>query len=599
MAESEKNDKIVVFCFTMGSQKGINSYMPLCPQCSTRFHTGARDQCPSCGYSLLKAEQSFGDGYMELTRVIDSAGQLTFKDRENLVSFLESVERRISPVALSIYFTDFGQSQQLSQHAHWLLNHSRINHAAFGKRDLQKAREESILHARKRQAESTDNVQPVDTDEGGEGFLNKFMRSVVNAATRTGQWLRDAIYPCPPPVRREWLLILVVDVQSEIAFFTWGYMLDNYIDPAVLDACIKETRLSFREREMRTSIKTLIKKAVRRIASRAIAVNSHMKWQQRQVLKLAKKEARKTTPPTSPTPPTSASNLLLFSFLLGGMLGLSPLSAQQPTAPNPAPVQWSEDLLKAYLSTDKQHYLRDPQLLLTTMERELLGGRLQQFNESRRYRVYINIYDSTQADIPEQLAHERVFSIVCSPRDYAILIQYHIGQQPAMQLGYQHIALSDEEKAQLLSQLRESAMPYADDLSALREVLRLLGQRLDPLAAQWDFSEQAQLTQLPKADIQLPEVAKSTKPRQSQLEKVESMLEEVRITPMIWLAISFASCILLYIVGRWLRRQRVTLRDTKPDYRLSSPYGAAVSQQIYYMQGKEAQMESYNALKHL
>ncbi len=280
------------------------------------------------------------------------------------------------------------------------------------------------------------------------------------------------------------------------------------------------------------------------------------------------------------------------------MLGLSPLSAQQPVSLSAVPEVKGEEMLHAYRSGDKQQYLRDPQLLLTTMERELLEARLQQFNELRHYRVYVNVFAPMQAQEAEQLPHDRLFSTLCSPGEYAILIQYHVGQQPAMQLDFQHIALSPEERAQLLSQLREAALPYAHDLNALREVLLLLGQRLDPLSDQWESGEQAQLTQLAEADIKLPEVAKPAV-RQSQLEKVESIMAEVRITPMVWLAISFVSCILLYLVGRWLRRLRVTLKDTKPDYRLSSPYGAAVSQQIYYMQGKEAQRESYNALKHL
>ena len=136
--------------------------MPICPKCSATIHAGAEDQCPACGYDISQADEIFGYGQVEFTRVVDAAGSLTHQERIELMRTLERLERRIRPVALCIYITDVGQVQELRTHAHWILNHARIHHPSFGKRELHKAIEDAELRERRpgerRQQEEHDVV---------------------------------------------------------------------------------------------------------------------------------------------------------------------------------------------------------------------------------------------------------------------------------------------------------------------------------------------------------------------------------------------------------------------------------------------------------
>ena len=76
--------------------------MPVCPQCSANIHTGALHRCPVCGYSIQRAEKVFGTGRVEFTRVVDAAGALKNNDRQDLMRYLENLERNLPPVALCV-----------------------------------------------------------------------------------------------------------------------------------------------------------------------------------------------------------------------------------------------------------------------------------------------------------------------------------------------------------------------------------------------------------------------------------------------------------------------------------------------------------------
>lgn len=163
--------------------------MPICPSCSATIHTGAEDRCPACGYNLARANEIFQEGEVEFTRVLDGAGALTHRERIELLHALEDMERNIPPVALGIYITDHGKVQHLRTHAHWILNHARIHHPSFGKREQRKAIEDAELLERKpgEQRHYAD-VSP--------GLLERLWTSVKT-------YVRDAMHPLPPPVRQE------------------------------------------------------------------------------------------------------------------------------------------------------------------------------------------------------------------------------------------------------------------------------------------------------------------------------------------------------------------------------------------------------------
>lgn len=237
--------------------------MPICPSCSATIHPGAEDRCPVCGYNLARANKLFKDGEVEFTRVLDGAGALTHQERIELLRTLEDLERNISPVALCIYLTDDGRAQNFRTHAHWILNHARIHHPSFGKREQRKAIEDAEL----RLATPGEKRHYADVSPG---LLERLWTSIKT-------YVRDAWHPMPPPVRQEWMLILVVDVQLEMACFSWGYKLDPYVNPDSINSCIVGAKLQFRERAMVNGLKKVMKAATTRIALDARKVNRNLR----------------------------------------------------------------------------------------------------------------------------------------------------------------------------------------------------------------------------------------------------------------------------------------------------------------------------------
>lgn len=280
------------------TEKGYKRGVPICPRCNATIHTGAEEQCPACGYSIRRANEVFGDNQVEFTRVVDAAGVLRHQERLELLHMLENLERKISPVALCIYITDDGQAQEFRTHAHWILNHARIHHPSFGKRQKKHTIEETELT---------------------ENFGDKRRRAEENAPAgplaRAWQWLcsivQDRFRPLPPPVRQEWMLILVLDVQLETACFSWGYMLDPYINPDAINSSIIKAKLHFRERAMVTALKRVMREAVCTIVSSTRKVN---KERRRKALQ------------------GGSASMLLTAMALAG-LGASHLAAQEAPAP--------------------------------------------------------------------------------------------------------------------------------------------------------------------------------------------------------------------------------------------------------------------------
>lgn len=240
--------------------------MPICPKCNATIHAGAEGQCPACGYSLKRADAVFGASRVEFTRVLDAAGSLTHRDRMELMHALEELERKLPPIALCIFITDHGDARQFRPHAHWILNHAHIHHPSFGKREKSRAIEDAELTERR----PGETRPAADDDEKSPWRLVQWGQNVRS-------YIRNAFYPLPPPVRQEWMLMLSLDVQLEIACFSWGYMLDPYINPDKITGCIISARLQFRERAMVAALKRVMTHAVRQIAASSRRVNKNMR----------------------------------------------------------------------------------------------------------------------------------------------------------------------------------------------------------------------------------------------------------------------------------------------------------------------------------
>lgn len=294
--------------------------MPICPKCNTTIHTGAEDQCPACGYSLRRANAVFGANQVEFTRVVDAAGVLTHRDRMELLHVLEDLERNIPPVALCIYLTDHGNMQEFRTHAHWILNHAHIHHPSFGKREQARAIEDAELTERR-----PGEPRPQE-EEKQPGWL-------VQAFQRLRRYVRNAMHPLPPPARQEWMLMLVLDVQLELACFSWGYMLDPYINPDKITSCIISARLQFRERAMVTALKRVMVAAVRQIAVASHRVNKNMQ--------------------RSKVPSRSAMTPLVALFLGAGLLAATPASLAAPAKASKRPAAATASTHKKNAASDR------------------------------------------------------------------------------------------------------------------------------------------------------------------------------------------------------------------------------------------------------
>lgn len=606
--------------------------MPICPRCSTTIHAGAEDQCPACGYNIYQADETFGDGQVEFTRVVDAAGALTHQERIELMHTLEQLERRIRPVALCIYITDVGQAHELRTHAHWILNHARIHHPSFGKRELHKAIEDAELLERR----------------PGEQRPQEIHQSWL---ATTWQTIRDhvieALHPLPPPVKHEWMLILVMDVQLEMACFSWGYKLDPYIDPDRINTCIKSAKLQFRERAMVTGLKKVMRAAAQRISSTARRVNRKLRKAQKALTLAAalglwlggSTLAQDPTPPpaaaaageaAAPATPEEDEDMpfwrsddyrhLMAGELLTGYTSLFPakptpeeikaeearkkelrrqqreqrrLQARQqiPATRPPEKPEESDTLVLGrycdmYTKPADGCLLNDPQGLLTTVEREDTEHVLRTLNANAKFRIYATVFKGSQ-QIPGELAVNILVMATAQPCEYAVLVRYPMGNPAAIELGYQQISPGDDQHHEWLRKVRASAADGSAE--GLMDALRCISGLITPMAGQFKPVTTTADGKLPLIPIELKPVEK--KKKLSIQEKIQNLIEDpVVVNSVLYPLVSVLVLAGLWCFINWLRNSS-KLVDTEADIRLSSPYGAGVSRYVRYLEGTEASKE--------
>lgn len=264
-----------------------------------------------CGYSLLDA-----DGYVravyskkkdvQFLRVLDLAGALTHDERSDLTKALLHMERSLPPIVLGICITNYNQASSFRPFSHWILN-----------RVLD---EEQVPPAAK-PAPAGKKVPPApELSPGSPGS------AAPSWWQRLCDGLRDVAQPYQPrPVEQKWMLMLVLNVELEMACFSWGYMLDPYINPDRINSCILRARLQFRERAMAMALKKVMRAAVRQIAAQSHRVNRQLKI-------AAQLEKSRASQPPRPFP--RAPLPLLF---LGSALCLAPSALEGKTTPAPAP----------------------------------------------------------------------------------------------------------------------------------------------------------------------------------------------------------------------------------------------------------------------
>lgn len=698
--------------------------MPICPYCSATIHTGAEDQCPVCGYCLPHADEVFGKNQFEFTRVVDSAGALTHRERMDLLHTLEDLERYAPPIALGVYITDHGHARIFRPHAHWILNHAHIHHPSFGKREKKRAIQDAAITV------CQPGERSLDDDEPQPPF-----------PIRIWKWLRGKLHnhfhPLPPPVDKKWMLILVLDVQLKLACFTWGYMLDPYINPDKITSCIISARLQFREHAMVGALKRVMKQAVRQIAVSSHHVNKTMKpdpsfparsmaipllaslalgagmacpaapvspalllsakknassasknktasavkpsstpnKQKRTASRAAssspknaktsstasrknsKAPSGKKNPPQaapqpvhpalqangiqfmdddtaeeaepdlpSPTPPpiippatpsvrepaSSASGAPAtyaaaprwtegdYTLIMGGQLATrynllipsspSPTSATSPTGKGAgeSDTRVPGRSCALYSKPDIPSDLRDPQMLLSDVERNDILHVLREINQRSPYHIYVSLFKAGQT-IPSELNAGTLVAAIAQPCQYAILLQYSLGDEPLVDLGYKEIRPSDEQRRTWLLQVRQAAFDQGGGTEGLLAAIRQVQSNMAPLASQLRPLTPESASKARLIDLPLKEQTKKKDP--SFKEKLRHALESPAIERSLLGILFLAVMGIPLFVYLLHRRHTGSLRNSRPDYRLSSPYGAGVSRYVKYLEGKEATRE--------
>lgn len=596
--------------------------MPICPSCNATIHTGAVEQCPVCGYSLKRAISVFGAQPLEFTRIVDEAGVLTHSERRELMEALEDMERNIPPVALGIFITSHGQMKDFRPHAHWALNQAVIHHPSFGRREQSRAIEDADLaEGRPHSDETEQRAEP--------GVLGRWWTNV----RRT---IRDIVHPYPPPVREDWMLVLVLDVQLEVACFTWGYMLDPYVNPDSINSSIIGARLYFRERAMAVGLRKVMKAAVSQIAARSHSVNHRMRKPLllRAVLPLISGVCLATTlqaasPPilrddetaeeVSEEQVTSSSKLSGTTDAISGKEG----NAASPTA---AP-HWSEadyrHLLSGEISagyrmlTDKvaappkfkpsalrkteadkripKRYYReytepneqsliDPQGLLDAPERADVEYALRVVNGRSRYHLYIALFRKGQ-EIPLELAVGALAHSVAQPGEYTVMLMYGMGDAPQIELGYHEINLTDADRHAWIERVRRAALLRGGGVEGILSAVKELHACLAPVAEQLPPLEQRSDLQVPLIPIEMREDDEAEEVTFG--DEVRQMLDNPAMHPVLAVVGSLLGITLLVMSFVWLRHRSGHLLKSDPDIRLSSPYGAGVSRNVNYLEGRE------------
>lgn len=613
--------------------------MPICPKCNASIHMGAESQCPPCGYSMKRADNVFGSNDVEFTRVVDEAGALTHSERMELMRTLANLERHIPPVALCIYITDHGNLKEFRPHAHWILNHARIHHPSFGKREQMRTIEEAELRERR-----PGEARPVAEVEEEPGWVTRACQGFAG-------WLRDICLPTPPPTRQEWMLILVLDVQLEIACFSWGYMLDPYVNPDRITSCIVGARLQFREREFVTALKMVMKdaalqlavssrrvnKTIRNAARRrmngfpwllgagmsalvATGTSAHAQEQAAQQPPAAEAPAETPaeTPPPPPAPPVVPGAPAAYNTeprwasddytnLMSGRLPecynvLMPGGVQKKTESKPEKNKTSRRdtseeaesdtrvpgrYCKYYLDS-RGSVLRDPQQLLTEVERADVMHVLRELNAHSRFHIYVSVFKNGQ-EVPCEIAAANLVPHIAQPGQYAVVLQYALGEPPAVELGYKEIEPEDHQVRDWLEQVRRKVMTAGGGAEGLLAGIRCLHGILTPVSESF-----TPLTPEVAGGAKLIELELKPKPKEIKVswkEEVKAWFKAGGATPyLISLGVIGAALwglIKLFLLHRSCNR----LLDSEPDYRLSSRYGAGVSRYVKYLEGKEADKE--------
>ena len=232
--------------------------------------------------------------------------------------------------------------------------------------------------------------------------------------------------------------------------------------------------------------------------------------------------------------------------------------------------------------------LSDPQGLLTVEERRDAEHVLRQLNANGRFRIYAAIYRHGQ-QLPQELSVQNLAQRTAQPCEYVALLLFPLGDSQSLDLGYQEVKPTDEQRHAWLNRVRTAAAREGNGVESLLLAIREVHAALTPLAVNFRPMTEQATESLPHIEVVYKPDAEEEK--ESMKDKLGRFIaDNANITLMISLGImlAFFVAIILYFV---FRHRSGRLLESVPDVRLSSPYGAGVSRYVRYLEGKESVRE--------
>ena len=171
------------------------------------------------------------------------------------------------------------------------------------------------------------------------------------------------------------------------------------------------------------------------------------------------------------------------------------------------------------------------------------------------------------------------------PGEYVVVLMYGVGDSPHIELGYHEINLSDSDRHAWFERVRRVAVARGGGVEGILTAVQELHTCLAPMAEQLPPLEQ-------RADLQAPLIAIEMR-QEDEAEEVTfgDELRQAMDNPAIRSALvtsgGVVGLILLVFGCVWLKRRSGHLVRSEADKRLSSPYGAGVSRNVNYLEGRE------------
>ncbi len=584
--------------------------------------------------------------------MVDSAGALTHQERQELLHELEDLERSIPPVALCIYITDDGHAEEFRTHAHWILNHAHIHHPSFGRREKHKAIEDAELNLRfaREAAESGEELPaPEPVRKGWLSRIRAYLRDALHPQLPPPvqqQWMLILVldvqleracfswgYQLDPYINPDRINSCILDAKFQ---FRERAMLTGL--KLVMKKATRQIAVSTRRVNAQLRRSGRLKQLSALLASACLLMPAPCEaappaLPNDDVAEEVSASAAPSEPAATEAPPSPEP------------AGEAPAPEAQPTPPAPpaepgaaasfaAPPRWSDEdyrhlmdgeLGDAYTllfppadapkaerrfrsssssqESDKKvlgHYseayrlpspagLSDPQGLLSVEERRDVEHVLRELNANGRFHLYVALYRAGQ-QLPPELAVHSLAHQTAKPLEYAALLLFPVGDSQALDIGYELVEPSDEDRHAWLRRVRSVAAPEGDGVEALLPALRELHAVLMPLSASFKSNAPDKVEKMPQITIELrPEDGEKKVPVK---DRIKAYFIDKNNHPLI-ITVAVAIVLLaLAVFVFFFRRRTGTLLESREDVRLSSPYGAGVSRYVRYLEGKESPKES-------